>query len=114
MVAAARRNLAPLGGRATAEVGDVAALPFPDRSFDLVVSSLSLHHWQDPQGGAVELGRVRRADRCVCVYDFRSAPFDALISACESAAVLLAAPPQRTELASGVPFVKLVRLVLSS
>jgi SAM-dependent methyltransferase len=29
-------------------VGDVAALAFPDRSFDLVVSALSMHHWADP------------------------------------------------------------------
>ena len=29
-------------------VGDVAALAFPDRSFDLVVSTLSMHHWGRP------------------------------------------------------------------
>ena len=31
-------------------VGDVAALAFPDQSFDLVVSTLSMHHWADPAG----------------------------------------------------------------
>ncbi len=35
MVATAARNL---GTRATVQVADVTALPFPDRSFDLVVS----------------------------------------------------------------------------
>jgi hypothetical protein len=28
-------------------VGDVAALPFPDASFDVVVSTFSAHHWPD-------------------------------------------------------------------
>jgi ubiquinone/menaquinone biosynthesis C-methylase UbiE len=32
-------------------VGDVAALAFPDESFDLVVSTLSMHHWADPAAG---------------------------------------------------------------
>jgi SAM-dependent methyltransferase len=36
-LAIARRNLAPLGGTVT-EVADTAPLPFPDRTFDLVVS----------------------------------------------------------------------------
>jgi ubiquinone/menaquinone biosynthesis C-methylase UbiE len=40
------------------QVGDVAALPFPDRSFDLVVSTFSMHHWSDPAGGLAELYRV--------------------------------------------------------
>jgi len=29
-------------------VGDVASLPFGDGSFDLVVSTLSMHHWVEP------------------------------------------------------------------
>gem|GEM_PF-834045 len=41
-------------------VADVAALPFPDRSFDLVVSTFSLHHWSDPAAGFAELYRVLR------------------------------------------------------
>jgi ubiquinone/menaquinone biosynthesis C-methylase UbiE len=35
-------------------VGDVAALAFPDRSFNLVVSTLSMHHWADPAAGLTE------------------------------------------------------------
>src|SRR6266545_4867691 len=41
-------------------VGDVASLAFPDRSFDLVVSTLSMHHWADPTAGLSEIGRVLR------------------------------------------------------
>jgi SAM-dependent methyltransferase len=31
-------------------IGDAASLAFPDRSFDLVVSTLSMHHWGRPDG----------------------------------------------------------------
>src|SRR6266545_2053008 len=41
-------------------VGDVASLAFPDGSFDLVVSTLSMHHWADPTAGLAEIGRVLR------------------------------------------------------
>jgi ubiquinone/menaquinone biosynthesis C-methylase UbiE len=34
-------------------VGDVAA-PFGEASFDVVVSTLSAHHWPDPAGGLAE------------------------------------------------------------
>jgi ubiquinone/menaquinone biosynthesis C-methylase UbiE len=42
-------------------VGDVASLAFPDRSFDLVVSTLSMHHWADPTAAVAEIGRVAAA-----------------------------------------------------
>jgi ubiquinone/menaquinone biosynthesis C-methylase UbiE len=38
--------------------GDAEHLPFPDASFDLVVSRLSAHHWPDPQTGVKEIWRV--------------------------------------------------------
>ena len=34
--------------------------PFPDDSLDLVVSTLSLHHWRDPVGVLDEIARVLR------------------------------------------------------
>lgn len=60
-------------------VGDVAALPFADGSFDLVVSTLSMHHWTDPTAGLTEIGRVLRPDGRVLVWDFGrgSIPFHA-------------------------------------
>src|SRR2546430_471759 len=61
MVAAANRNLGPFGDRATATVGNVTDLPFPDGSFDLVVSSLSLHHWDHPEAAGPELARGLKA-----------------------------------------------------
>jgi SAM-dependent methyltransferase len=52
-------------------VGDVAALAFPDRSFDLVLSTLSMHHWADPAAGLAEIGRVLRPGARALIWDFR-------------------------------------------
>ena len=52
-------------------VGDVASLPFPDGSFDLVVSTLSMHHWADPTAGLAEIGRVLRSGGQALIWDFR-------------------------------------------
>jgi ubiquinone/menaquinone biosynthesis C-methylase UbiE len=90
MVAAANRNL----DRTAVHVGDVTRLPFPDDSFDLVVSSLSLHHWDEPGSAAPELARVLRPGGRLCVYDMRFAPFDAL----ESAGRAQFSPPERTKI----------------
>jgi SAM-dependent methyltransferase len=48
-------------------VGDVASLAFPDGSFDLVVSTLSMHHWADPTAGLAEIGRVLPGRSCARV-----------------------------------------------
>jgi ubiquinone/menaquinone biosynthesis C-methylase UbiE len=73
MVDRARRNAAEAGlaDRATFTLGDVAALPYPDASFDLVVSSISLHHWADAEAGLREVRRVLRPGGQAWIYDFR-------------------------------------------
>ncbi len=58
-------------GRPEFLVGDVAALAFPDGSFDLVVSTLSMHHWADPAAGLAEIGRVLRPGGRALIWDFR-------------------------------------------
>jgi ubiquinone/menaquinone biosynthesis C-methylase UbiE len=50
-------------------VGDVAALPFGEASFDVVVSTLSAHNWPDPAAGLAELYRVLRPGGVAWVYD---------------------------------------------
>jgi ubiquinone/menaquinone biosynthesis C-methylase UbiE len=40
--------------------GDAAALPFPDRSFDLVIGHAALHHFPDPPAVFRELRRLLR------------------------------------------------------
>ena len=59
------------GRRPSFLVGDVAALAFPDGSFDLVVSTLSMHHWADPAAGLAEIGRVLRLGARTLIWDFR-------------------------------------------
>jgi SAM-dependent methyltransferase len=55
-------------------VGDVASLSFPDGSFDLVISTLSMHHWADPKAGLADIGRVLRPGGRALVWDFRAGP----------------------------------------
>jgi ubiquinone/menaquinone biosynthesis C-methylase UbiE len=73
MVARARSNaaLSGLGDRAVFTEGDVAALPYPDAVFDLVVSTMSQHHWPDADAGMRELRRVLRPTGEVWIYDLR-------------------------------------------
>ncbi len=114
MVAAAQRNLAPFADRASVRVGDVTDLPFPDGSFDLIVSSLSLHHWDDPQAAVPGLARVLRPGGRLVVYDFRFAPFDALVTAARARSVFTGGPAERTRIRTGVLlFPRLVRHVMS-
>lgn len=55
-------------------VADVAALPFPDRSFDIVVSTFSLHHWSDPAAGLAEVHRVLRPGGAALIWDIAGLP----------------------------------------
>jgi SAM-dependent methyltransferase len=75
MIARARANADRPGNsdqrRPSFVLGDVAALAFPNGSFDLVVSTLSMHHWADPTAGLAEIGRVLRPGARALVWDFR-------------------------------------------
>jgi SAM-dependent methyltransferase len=75
MIERARANVDRLGDwderRPLFLVGDVASLAFPDGSFDLVVSTLSMHHWADPAAGLAEIARVLRPGGRALVWDFR-------------------------------------------
>lgn len=52
--------------------GDVQDLPFRDGEFDLVVSTLSLHHWRDPAQGIRECSRVTAPGGRCWIYDLRT------------------------------------------
>ena len=73
MVAAATTRAVDegLADRVRFLLGDAAALPIGDASFDAVVSTLSLHHWADPGTVFAEIGRVLRAGGVALVYDLR-------------------------------------------
>jgi ubiquinone/menaquinone biosynthesis C-methylase UbiE len=70
MIAAAR-SATDRPARIDFTEADVAALPFADGSFDLVVSSISQHHWADPGAGMREIARVLRPGAPAWIYDFR-------------------------------------------
>jgi ubiquinone/menaquinone biosynthesis C-methylase UbiE len=60
-------------GRARFVRASAERLPFRDRRFDLVVSTMSLHHWADQPAGLAEAARVLAADgHLVLVDQFRS------------------------------------------
>lgn len=115
MVAAATRNLAPFAGRASVKRADVAELPFADASVDVVVSSLSLHHWDRPEEAIGELGRVLRPGGTLRIYDFPFSPFDVVESAARDRALFTGAAPERTRMPLRIPFLpRFVRLTLTA
>jgi ubiquinone/menaquinone biosynthesis C-methylase UbiE len=53
------------------DIGNIAHLPYPDRSFDLVVSTISMHHWHELEQPLRDLYRVLRPGGQLWIYDFR-------------------------------------------
>jgi SAM-dependent methyltransferase len=71
MIERARANAARDAHEPQFIVGDVASMALADGAFDIVVSTLSLHHWDDPTAGLTEIGRVLRPGGRALVWDFR-------------------------------------------
>ena len=70
MIAYARRIAGP-GSPVRFTAGDVADLPYHDDTFDLIISTMSQHHWADARAGMRELSRTLRPGGQVWIYDFR-------------------------------------------
>ncbi len=51
--------------------GDAKAMPFDDHEFDLVVSSDSMHHWEDPLPVLNEMARVLKPGGKYLIHDLR-------------------------------------------
>lgn len=49
--------------------GDVEALPFADRAFDVVTTRYSAHHWPNPAAALAEFRRVLRPSGCLLLAD---------------------------------------------
>jgi ubiquinone/menaquinone biosynthesis C-methylase UbiE len=98
MVAAARTRLASLPN-ARAEQADVTALPYPDASYDHVVSYLMLHHVIEWERALAEAYRVLRGGATLLGYDLIRTPANALIHRLDrSPHRLLDAPELRGQL----------------
>jgi ubiquinone/menaquinone biosynthesis C-methylase UbiE len=72
MIARANCKAAKAGARATFQVAVAEDLPFPDRRFDVVFSTLMLHHlpWKTRQQCAKEIERILRVGGRVVAVDF--------------------------------------------
>lgn len=57
--------------RVTFVAADAGDMPFPDDSFDLIVSSMSQHHWSDVPAVVREIRRVLRPGGRAWIYDAR-------------------------------------------
>lgn len=64
----AQASRGPAAGRASFEVGDACALPFPDASFDFVASALVLNFIPDRPRALAEMRRVARSGGAVAAY----------------------------------------------
>ena len=73
MVTIARKNAAKRGvdDRVRFHRADAAELPFEDNSFDLILSTLSFHHWARPLTCLTELHRVLKPQHEAWIYDVR-------------------------------------------
>ncbi len=63
---------------ATARTADATSMPFPDESFDSVVSCLMLHHIGDWERAVAEVARVLRPGRKFVGYDLVRTPLASL------------------------------------
>ena len=73
MVRIARKHAAKKGvaDRVRFQRAHAAELPFDDGSFDLVISTLSFHHWARPLECVTEIHRVLKPQHEAWIYDAR-------------------------------------------
>ncbi len=67
--AIAHATTAQVSDRVQFQQGDSQRLPFDDGQFDLVVSSFSVHHWDNPAAGLAEVHRVLKPGGQARIYD---------------------------------------------
>jgi len=74
MVAKARHNVAQesLSSKIEIHEGNANQMPFKDNTFDVVVSTGSIHHWKNPARGLDEVHRVLKPGGCALIYDIVS------------------------------------------
>jgi demethylmenaquinone methyltransferase/2-methoxy-6-polyprenyl-1,4-benzoquinol methylase/phosphoethanolamine N-methyltransferase len=72
MIAVARKNAVRAGQPAHFEIGVIEAIPFPDATFDVVLSRLMMHHLPGDlkQRGLAEVRRVLKPGGVCLIVDF--------------------------------------------
>jgi ubiquinone/menaquinone biosynthesis C-methylase UbiE len=76
---------AGLEDRIEFETVPAESLPFPAGTFDLVLSTLSAHHWADPAAAINEQARVLRPGGQLRIYDLRREGLEGLTPVVASA-----------------------------
>jgi ubiquinone/menaquinone biosynthesis C-methylase UbiE len=73
MIAVARAKAARLAPAVDFQVGVIEALPFPDAAFDVVLSSLMMHHLPDDlkREGIAEIARVLKPGGRLVIVDMK-------------------------------------------
>jgi len=66
-----RATTAGIAGQVAFHQGDAERIPLPDAAVDLVISTLSLHHWQEPATVLDEIARVLRPGGAFLIFDLR-------------------------------------------
>jgi len=87
----------------TARRADATALPFPDSSFDMVLSWIMLHHTLKWEQAMAEAVRVARPGGHVVGYDLLSAAPLRLLHQAEGAALLMMRLPELRDTLRGLP-----------
>jgi ubiquinone/menaquinone biosynthesis C-methylase UbiE len=93
---------ADVSGSAVFVVADGEQLPFSESSVDLVISSLSLHHWRDARAVFCEIRRVLKPGGRFLIFDLRrNAPSYFYIALRIGQALLVPEAIRRTNGATG-------------
>lgn len=81
MVTKAQENTA---GTESVEIkqGNADNIPFPEQSFDIVVSTGSIHHWKQPTVGLNETYRVLKEGGFALIYDLVSDTPQSILDDC--------------------------------
>ena len=88
------------------EVADAGALPFPDASFELVVTRLALHHMADPARALAEMTRVLTPGGQLGIFDIEASELER--EAIEQNGIERLRDPSHTR---ALPLSELVRLL---
>jgi ubiquinone/menaquinone biosynthesis C-methylase UbiE len=104
MRAAAARRLAPFGDRADVRDADATGLPFPDASFDGVVSFIMLHHVIDWERALGEIARVLRPGGILVGYDLMLSGVNRLVHRIDRSPHRMATAPELRARLAELPF----------